>query len=323
MKKFLMIALVAAAFTACSNDNEESNLTNDRQPIILGTSMSGVMRSNSQVLQATELKADETVGVYIYFENKTETTENYGYKNLAYKVVGTVGDLDIVDSNKQPYYPESKAQNVDVYAFHPQFFTTDGELKDQNSVSFTVEDDQSTDANYLKSDFVWGKKTFQPVTTADKREIPMTHMLSKINVNIAAGTGMSLDALKNATITLADVIVDGTVNLTTGVATKGSTAKLLTLTSGTDDANKGTFKSNGSIDCYQASAILYPQTITDKTLTIKLDNGSNYTYTLSNDTFAAGKVNTYDIKINATGLELTTSITPWDDSASATEGNAE
>lgn len=326
MKKLFLISAIAATLAACSSDNDMNGIENSKpQPILLGTSVSTTMRSNSQILQATELAVNQTVGVYVYFtgEKETNSTANYGYKNIAYTVANANGDLTITDTDKQPYYPENKTQQVDVYAFAPQFDTTTGELNTMNDVSFTTESDQSTDAKYNASDFVWGKTTLTPTTSSTAQLIPMKHKLSKINVNIAPGTGMTLDALKDATITLAGVNLSGKINLTDGTATTdGTTTNTLTLTNGTSDSFKGTFKSDAGVDCYQASAVIIPQTLTSQTLKIKLSNNSEYTYSLSGS-FTAEKINTYDIKINATGLTLTTTITAWDDSATPTTGTAE
>ena len=322
MKKYLIIAAIATAFAACSNDNEVNGGDEyTPQPIRLGTSMTA-MRSNSQSLQNKELAEDQTVGVYIYYNTKATTTDNYGYKNIAYTVDGNDGDLKIVDTDKQPYYPDDKNQQVDVYAFAPQFVTTTGELSSMTSVSFTTKSDQTDADDYNASDFVWGMATLTPTTSTTANLITMTHKLSKINVNIAKGTGMTLEALKGATITLAGVNLNGKINLTDGTASEdGTTTSILTLTTGTADDAKGKFKSDPGVYCYQASAVIIPQTITDQTLTITLANSSTYTYSLSG-TFAATEVNTYDVKINATGLTLTTTINNWTD-GSTTSGTAE
>lgn len=324
MKKFLTIAAMAAILAACSNDNEMNGGDNYTPlPIQLGTTVSNGMRSNNQTLQATELAVNQTVGVFVYYTGTTtKSSDNYAYDNIEYEVGNATGDLTLVGTT-EPYYPESKTQQVDVYAFAPRFTTTAAELNTMTSVAFTTEADQTNDDKYNASDFVWGKTTLTPTTSTTAAEIPMTHMLSKINVNIAAGTGMTLDALKGATITLAGVNLNGKINLTDGSAAEdGTTTSTLTLTTGTADTYKGKFKSDTTIDCYQASAVIIPQTLTSQTLTIKLANNSEYTYSLSG-TFTEKKVNTYDIKINATGLTLTTTITAWDDSTPATTGTAE
>ena len=339
MKKYLIIAVAAVLFAACSNDSEISRADNSaRVPIQLGTTIDGTTtRSNSQTIQTGDPNATpnpipgyltngKKVGVYIYYTTKQEEqtmgSGKYGFKNLEYTVNGSAGALDYPTGN-QPYFPELKTQNIDIYAFSPRIYTGTGELKNQTAVTFNTVADQTDPDNYIASDFVWGVKS--GVTSADAAStinIPLSHKLSKINVNITNGTGVSLSSLLGASITLAGVNLAGEANLTDGsVATTGSTTSLLTLTSATA-APTGKLASSSTTDCYTASAVIIPQAITSQDLTITLSGGTtSYKYSLTN-TFAAGTCYTYDITINAGGLTLTTTISNWTAGATTT-GTAE
>lgn len=332
MKKILLLALVAATLTACSSDSEAPQApVASKQPIVLGTGMP-TMRSNSQTLQATELEAGTTVGVYIYFkdETTTNTTYSYGYKNIAYTVSGTAGDLNIVTSTDQPYYPDVKTQNVDIYAFAPRATTYTGTaelntLTAQDDFSTTA--DQTTDANYRASDFVWGKKAnvAAPSVATTKQEITMDHMLSKVNINIAAGSGVNFSSLSGAEIRLNGVKLLGTVNLTTGAVTLRSgtnAASTVTLTSATSATGK---LADTTTDCYTSSAVIIPQDIAaaDDFIEVELSNGSVYKYkTTATTTFAAKTKYTYDITLSVAGIQLTTTISDWTNGGT-TPGTAE
>lgn len=332
MKKILLLALVAATLTACSSDSEAPQApVASKQPIVLGTGMP-TMRSNKQDLQKTELEAGTTVGVYIYFkdEKTTNTTYTYGYKNIAYTVSGTGGDLSIVTSTEQPYYPDVKTQNIDIYAFAPRATTYTGtdELTGLTAQDvFTTKADQTAEADYRASDFVWGKLADRsaPTTAGTKQEIIMNHMLSKVNINIAAGDGVNFSSLAGAKIYLNGVKLLGTVDLTTGAVTLRTgtnAASKVTLTTSTSTTGK---LADTTTDCYTSSAVIIPQDIAaaDDFIEIKLSNGSTYKYkTTATTTFAAKTKYTYDIKLSVAGIQLTTTINNWTDGGT-TPGTAE
>lgn len=333
MKKILFFALVAAALTACSSDSEAPQApVASKQPIVLGTGMP-TMRSNKQDLQKTELEAGTTVGVYIYFkdEKTTNTTYTYGYKNIAYTVSGATGDLAIVTAAEQPYYPDVKTQNVDIYAFAPRAttYTSNAELNTLTAQDvFTTTADQTAEADYRASDFVWGKLADRsaPTTAGTKQEITMDHMLSKVNINIAAGDGVNYSSLSGAEIKLNGVKLEGTINFTTGAVSLSSaatnTAKTVTLTSSTSDTGK---LADNTTNCYTSSAVVIPQDIAaaDDFIEIKLSNGSTYKYkTTATTTFAAKTKYTYDITLSVAGIQLTTTISDWTNGGT-TPGTAE
>ena len=283
-----------------------------------------------EIVQATELEEGTTVGVYIYFkdEKTTNTTYTYGYKNIAYTVSGATGDLAIVTAAEQPYYPDVKTQNVDIYAFAPQVYTGTAELNTLTAQDvFTTTANQTADADYRASDFVWGKKAnvAAPTVATTKQEITMDHMLSKVNINIAAGDGVNFSSLAGAKIYLNGVKLLGTVDLTTGAVTLRTgtnAASKVTLTNATSTTGK---LADTTTDCYTSSAVIIPQDIAaaDDFIEIELSNGSTYKYkTTATTTFAAKTKYTYDIKLSVAGIQLTTTISDWTDGGT-TPGTAE
>lgn len=333
MKKKLLIllALTPALFASCSSDSDEAE--QQLEPIMLGTAIqTTTTRGNSQTLQATELEAGQTVGIYVYYKDATTKTGTYGYENIAYTVTGAAGDLAIVTAAQQPYYPEQKNQNVDIYAFAPRVYTGTAALNTLTAQDvFTTASDQTTDANYNASDFVWGKAANvapQTVSGNSRVTIPLSHKLSKVNINITWGTGLTQDLLTGASIKLNGVQLKGTVNFTTGAVTPSSgtnPASAVTLTSAT--SSLGTFKSDATKSAFTASAIIIPQTIAARTdfIEITLASGSSAVYKYTSTaatTFSAGEVTTYDITLDAAGIALTSTISPWTDTT-PTIGTAE
>lgn len=341
MKEKLILATALLLMTACSKDSSENSPENNAPvPILLGTSLGVNTRSNSQTLQATELENGTSVGVYIYHKGTiTSASDGYGYKNLAYTAGNGTGDLTLVTALDQPYFPLDKTKTIDIYAFAPRtgVYTSTAELSTLTAENaFTTTADQTTDANYRASDFVWGKAAAVNYATASTSSItiPLKHKLSKVNINIAPGTGMTLTQLAHARIALNGVILNGTVNFTTGaVTTSGTTTSSVILTSSASTSATTTFSAGSPATNYTActsSAVIIPQTIaaSNSFITVELWNGSSYTApfnvtTTSTTTFAAEKVYTYNIIVNSQGLTLTTNIDNWTSAGSAINGTAE
>ena len=344
MKNYFILATALLLITACSKDSSENTPENNAPvPILLGTSLEVNTRSNSQTLQATELADGTSVGVYIYHNGTTTSAStSYGYKNLAYTAGNATGDLTLVTATDQPYFPQDKTKTIDIYAFAPRtgVYTSTAELSTLTAENaFTTTADQTTDANYRASDFVWGKAaavTYATASSSTKVEIPLKHKLSKVNINIAPGTGMTLTQLAHARIKLNGVILDGTVNFTTGaVTTSGTTASSVILTSNADASSSATttFSAGSPATSYTActsSAVIIPQTIAASTsfITVELWDGTAYTTaynvkTTATTTFDAEKVYTYNIIVNSQGLSLTTTIADWTSAGSAINGTAE
>ena len=354
MKKLFMIA-AAATLAACSSDNGDIQSSNGpqiaevKQPIMLGSAITPGMRSNSQTLQSDELEADTEVGVYIYFAGKqtTDNTYNYGYKNISYKVSGAVGDLAIVTAADQPYYPDKKNQAIDIYAFAPRVYTGTDELTSLDKVNdFSTKQDQTAEIDYRASDFTWGVLTNQtaPPDATTKKEVKMYHKLSKVNINIAAGKGMTPSHLAGATIKLNGVKLDGTIKLTDGTVTlrdddpSASPAytnekKAVTLTSSTAQTKTITITGAGDIngtynDAYTSSAVIIPQEVpaADNFIEVKLADiygGSTYKYkTTAATIFKAKEVTTYNIVLSTAGIQITTTINNWT-AGGTTSGTAE
>ena len=179
--------------------------------------------------------------------------------------------------------------------------------------------------------------------------MPMEHKGSKIIVNVLAD-GIDFDKLKNATVNFfvdhlqgeLDVkagtfsavtgetyTADRKVTLTTHLGIKGNTYGAW------DTAEEGKYDINGdgSEYAYQCAAVIVPQTNTEtaktgtgtneaKAIEITLKTNTSATATTSTTylykdttahTFASGKKYIYTITVTATGLQVTTKVTDWDE----------
>ena len=182
-----------------------------------------------------------------------------------------------------------------------------------SAINFTVTSDQSAKSAYLASDFVhgWNKGTpsYDAGTfTTTYLGIPynndgsavsvgLVHDLSKIILNIQAGSGASIAASAVNAVTLGDndIYTSATIDITQGAYDVSSTEVKATAnaTTKTDDSDPKatiTFADN-STSLASVAAIIPPQTVTDKTLNVTIGS-TIYTATLSSPFggFLAGKI---------------------------------
>ena len=69
---------------------------------------------------------------------------------------------------------------------------------------------------------------------------------------------------------------------------------------------------------FEGSAIVIPQTLSEGSICITLNNGGVFTKKLGNPDFVltGGNEYTYNLTVNLTSLEMTAVITPWKSVAS-------
>ena len=338
-KKLFYFMALAAVLSACGEDYEPGE-------ILLGADFTlpepeVTTRSENTSLQGNYLDTKQNhVGVYIYYKDAKDTSTDgagYGYLNVGYTPLAIAeGKCDLSAPTRTPYYPASQSQNIDLYAYAPrQTFTsatqtTEPELSTRTAVSFTTLQDQSTDDNYIASDFIWGTLKDQAPKTKSgnsKVEIPMNHKMSKIQVKLVEGHSMA-SKLAGATVQINNVQPAGTLNLTTGDATVSTaTAGKVSVIMGKNlesatDAVAADYVSGGiptdaaTHKVYEAACVIYPQTISKSNLleiTLSSANGStSYKFTDSgNQQFLAGMIYKYTIQVNATGIDLTTTVQDW------------
>lgn len=259
-------------------------------------------------------------------------------------------DLNLATGTRTPYYPSDKDKKIDFYAFSPrsEVTVTEAELSSYatTKASFTTKADQTTDENYRLSDFIWGKNvnTVNAETYRTQKVIvPMNHMLSKICINLTEGHSMA-NKLTGAKVVIHGVNLNGLVDLADGtMITTGTTLSDVTLTTGLTNNRRteaSAYPGGGGTPTdavkhytYPTSCVVIPQKVNaSKTtnfnfLSITLADGgtsnnsttggTTYDYVTSaivgdaTNGFQPGKVYTFNITLNATGIQLTTNVTDW------------
>ena len=288
MKYVLFIAVAALALAACTGDE---NLNDGPVAIQLSSSLEVQTRAASGI-QDSAFYEGESVDVFVAEAVEADESATATYPQPLTYTTGTNGTMT-PPTGGQPYFPTS-GNGVNIYAYYPSEAVTD---MGASGVAFTVKADQSTDAAYKASDLMFGTAA-NPVSRQSSA-IPVTfrHLLSKITVNLTSGDGNP--SLDGATVSLMNVRLDAQLTPSDGTVAEGT---------GTQDESVTVTTGTGG------SAIIPVQTVANgkQFIRVQLQTGGNLYYTLpQNATFQGGKVYTYNIKVNLTDLEVTSSITDW------------
>lgn len=340
-KRFILLAVAASALSACSFDNRELEYGTD-SPVAFGVTTSlgvtsTVTRGGGATadLQSTQLNESSTPAVYVVKHSTSSPTyDNHNYANIEVHPTPSVSgnSMDLMNTttttSKQFFYFPQDKTSVDVYVYAPRKDTSPS----LTAMPISVQPDQSTDANYLASDFVFGK-TSEVAYNTSTVSVQLYHALSKLKLIIKdAQNEQNVTGIKKITLGTNEskILLDANVNLD-GTVTENKTGDILnhvSMTSSSNETNDAvvTTKSSGSegiITFFEDNsawtankepiAVIPPQVLTNKTFTIDFGGDSNkYTGTFGDLTLAAATEYTITITLNQGTLDITTvSIAPW------------
>lgn len=318
MKKYFLFAAALFALASCNNDEEITG--NEPQEIRLSSSIAVQTRATHNLDEA--LKADEQVHVWVDDAGSGVTNPEL-YANNIFKA-GARGAL----SGDTPMFFPSTGNNVNIYAIHGNFGSTDLDNFWGTPITHSVAQDQQssvTDAGkgYAVSDLVYCKKA-DVARQKSVVNLEFEHLLSKVEVVLVQGNGapgiksveiintklnaqFTPDKASAWSVSAAGTITDGNPITIDNGLTNETDAK------GTDETKK-----------VLNEAIIVPQTLTNGTQFIRVttDKDGVLVYALDKGTeFNAGYKYRYTITANLTGLVVTATITPWSDGGN-TPGDA-
>ena len=255
-------ALMMAACTQLENPGEE------RIPVALAyTTVNATETKAAQNLNKGTFDPGETVKVRISNTGESSWTD-YDFTTAAGGAMSPAGAV--------PYYPAG-AQNIDIVAYYPATAGT----------SFSVQTDQTADADYKASDLMFASVTNQ-ANQAGAVGLAFTHKMAKINVNITAGQGVG----SITGVSLLNIKPTVSFDRATGaVGEAGGAATAIAM------SNEG-------------AAVIPAQTIDGGLLSIVTDKGTA-TYTVASKDFAAGQQYTINITVNLRAIGTTSAITGW------------
>ena len=264
-------------------DDNEQETVKPQLPISLNVNVSTKATD-------TEFETNDQIGLYVvnYQKDQAGTLKNTGNYVDNEKFTYTTS----WNSEKELYWLDDKTP-ADFYTYYPY-----GKPTDVKAYTFSIQRDQSTEANYKKSEFLWGKT--QKVTPTDKPvSISMSHKMSCALVKVEPGKGFTTEKLDAAHIT---------------VSLNQAKAKALV------DLSNGQITADGELGGIQFyplganrefKALVVPQHITnDKFITVSIDGKAYY---LKKDfTFIGGKRHTFTVTVSKTSNGIDVNLNNWE-----------
>lgn len=272
----MTIAAATMILAGCGNDeNEELDNWNGEIRLSSGVTVQQT-RANSDEVPDKQIAENQKVKVVVAKQN--DDSHDYAGYSLDFTADGNGG----LSSTTPMYYPTS-GMGVNIYAYHPA----------NAAASFSVQENQSADADYYKSDLLYSEaKDYDRQKTA--HSLTFVHKLCKVEYTLTAGDG-------------APDLTDATVkwmNVAKTIGFTAATSEVATPTNVTTIIPHATY-----------GAVIVPQTVNSgtKLLQVTLANGGVLYYTPNADqVFDGGKKYNYGITVNLSGLTVKSTITDWD-----------
>ena len=285
MKKYFILAAAVLTMAACSTDDNNNLATGDfSQAISFEAGMSSATRAASDI-QGTAFLENELVRIEATPSGSPSTTNSAIYKAGAPS--GNVNALTVNGGSSPLTWPASGT--LAIKAFYPSTVTS-------STTSFSVEENQTADANYRSSDLMYATPIAAQAKQSAAVGLTFNHALTKIVVNLTAGTGMSDSDIAGCTVTLS---AKKTATISSGVWS-AATGDAATITMGTGSG---------------VAAIIVPQDYAANAnfITVTTAGSHSVTFKLAAEkTFTAGHVYTYNLTLGMASLTLqSTTITNW------------
>lgn len=316
---------IAAALTlaGCSNNDME---TDGR--LLLTSGVEGQESRAFTPTQSTLLSDGETVNVWVF--DKGNVSETPIYQNNKLTANGGTGLI----GGEAMYFPKN-GDNINIYAIHGSFVSPLATAFPKSGVNYKVESDQSVvfaPGNYTRSDLLYACEKNVPRTgSTTTKQLTFYHMLSKLELAIRLGTGVSQLAATNA-VTLSSVKTTGKFTPADGdLSTQAFRKTMLSPVAAAPDVAMNLGKAvstNFAEGLVYNEAILVPQEMKDKVLTFNLVDYGQLKYTIppfsgkTTALFEGGKKYRYQITLTAAGIQVTAQIVDWEEEPLPVEGNA-
>lgn len=286
MKKSLFLAAVAATLLgSCSTDGEAPTQPDGtaRTPIIFTGNVTNDARA-----AGTAWEKDDAIGIYMLATGTTDIAEEA--ENRKYTTPAADGKFTPAEASQAVYFPVDESVKVDFIAYYPHTAPLADNIY---KVDVSVQTSPAA-IDLLRSDKVAVKDK-----TTSGVDLTFIHRLSRVEVNVIAGTGFTDADLQGLGITLSKQLTKADYKVLTDELTPvtGSGDKEISLL----------------LDGTAASAIILPQDGTaGRVLTFNMKSNPTFTYSIPADkTFLSGKKTIYNITLALTGVEVTTTIEPW------------
>ena len=330
--KLFIVAAAGMVLTACSFDDTLNKLEyDDRTPteLRINAKMSEIIVTRGLTdTQNEQLNNSSTPAVYVaktgtttYNYASSGASSYYDYSNVAMTSTaagtGNTSSLTITNTTTIPafYFPQDKTA-LDVYLYAPREATSPS----LTAMPITVQSDQTTQTDYLKSDFVFGK-VVGVAQSSPTANITLYHALTKVKLLIKDNKGNAITGLTKVVLgtTANKIKTNATVDISTLVDNTSETTRTSTLNSavtlGSTEGTVTLFDNASSWDNSQIYGIIPPkQDAKDIPVTLTI-GGSDYTGFLQTSTLTLdpGKMYTFNVSLSQSALTINTvEIVNWD-----------
>ena len=301
MKQFktIFIGLVLLVCASCANDLPEV----DDNIIRIQANVGMAATKAASNVQGTQFEDDEKVNIYLFEHLDASSSAVYNYGSAGLVAHSADGAGGLTPDGGALYFP-ANGHGIDVYGIYPSTVT-------ESTTSFTVQADQTLDANYKASDLMYA-----PCQSDKKKgntvQLPFAHQLSKVIVKLVQGNGLNTNDLDGATVQILNTYTKCSI----GSLSKAGIGAIAPSSNGADKKSitVGTWPSSSSEGI---AAIVIPQTVQVGTplFQVSLTNGANYVYTIPSTgaavTFLSGNVYTYTLTVKTAAIDVTSTITNW------------
>ena len=291
---FLAAALIVSAIVSCTRDSVIC--VHEKAEVKFS---SNIINTKPQARAVDDIwSPTDSIGVYMYSENATNIVE--GKANIQYVTEngGNIGDFKA--KGEVIYFPDNwdKVRFMAYYPYMPEV-----------STDYVYKVDVSNQLNQPAIDLLYSFDTdavYDKSAINKKVSLVFDHKLTKIIVNVKAGTGVVNTDLDNLTISISELNTKANFNLENGTLSDYSNVAKITplATIPQNDYAKG------------FEAIILPETsIPNAEIVFNLNNGdpensSLYTWKFDNVLNAATKY-TYNVTINRSGIVVEATINDW------------
>jgi len=310
-------AMAETRFASSEDLNTNLNLQNEQFLPVSATTVGGV-----------SLTPITTNSIAVYVEDQGTGTPKTTYtKALKYSPDGK-GGLSVPNTETQ-YYPSNNG-NVGIYAYYPgqstELVPATARERTTGLIAFTVQQDQTTLANYALSDLMYAKKDTQ-VRTKDPVTLTFNHLLTKITLVVKSDGHFQTDHLKDADVTIENTKLKANFNFKDGEIKTTSAGNYTFATDNTVKPItilKDLVQANVTPTSGQTgSCIIVPQKVAAGADFIKvaLTNGGTYIYKVpaGGYTFEPQKEYKFTVTLTNTEIKLQTEITEWGTGANYTD----
>ncbi len=295
MKKlFFLAATVCTILSSCSKNEEpttEPIIPDAEVKIPINLSIGDYSRANDAVFEA-----GDKVGIYVVNQPDALASSGNHVDNMLFTYGGGKW------TPAEEIYWKDQTTKADFYAYYPYSATAN-----TSAHTFAVKANQSAEADYWASDFLWGKAS-NVAPTKETVHITTNHIFSNALISLVPGDGFTEESLAAATksVKICGVKTGATINLSTGVA------------SATGNATEVTPYLDGT----QYRALIIPQTTAEGALVVVTVDGVDYTLTRSM-TFKANKQHKFTVTLNKTSNGVNVGIGGWETDEEDYGGDAE